>query len=425
MGLLAQMSSDPAAGSGAAPQPIDLTPGQLASLTAVMLLAFTGSLGMPFNIDAIALSFGASNTTAGMVASAEMAAIAAGNLLFARLAPRMPPRQVYVRGVLIIVAANLLSALVTGTVGLIGCRMVAGFALGAVVATVMSTAGRSRKPEVTFGVINSMVGAMGIVIAYLLPRALSMHQFLPGVVAWSAADGLYLVYLLCAALALYFVRGTPLARPAALERAAGADAPRLLIGWLALLGLGVIFSGHASLGLFIVTIGRQVPLSPEAVGYVLMAGSLAAVGAPLLAGFLAQRVAALWPITLILLALALAAVGMANARTPLQFYVAAPLFAMLPVAIMPIFLGALARLDPSGSLTGAHPAFVLVGVALAPFAGGLLSDLGGFVLNGWFVVGCVALGAGLGSPAVRRADRRRSSARAVHAASFATEKNHV
>ena len=51
---------------------------ELGSLTGVVLLAFAASIGMAFNIDAIALSFGASNAEAGLVASAELAAVSVG-----------------------------------------------------------------------------------------------------------------------------------------------------------------------------------------------------------------------------------------------------------------------------------------------------------------------------------------------------------
>ena len=139
------------AGTAGADRRIELTPLQLVALTGVMLLAFAASLGMAFNIDAIALSFEVNNTLAGLVASVEMAAIAAGNLTFARLAPRMNVWRIYLVAVLTVVGLNLASVLAPDTSWLIACRAPAGFALGAVVATVMGTAGRSSKPESTFG----------------------------------------------------------------------------------------------------------------------------------------------------------------------------------------------------------------------------------------------------------------------------------
>lgn len=389
------------------PLQIRLSTRQLFSLTGVLLLAFTASLGMPFNIDAIALSFDVTNTTAGLVASVEMAAIAAGNLTFARLATRLSAQHIYIVGVIAVVSLNLLSIIAPTTDWLLLCRAPAGFALGAVVATVMTTAGRSHKPESTFGVINSMVGVMGIFIAFVLPRALELHLLLPDITDWSEVDGLYLVYALCSTFAFLFIPGTPQTEPVALADDTG-ERPKLMIGWLGLVGLGIIFFGHGTLALFMVKIGRAVPLSPEEIGYVFMAGSLVGVGLPLLAGYIGTRMNALAPVAVILMLVIVAAVLLASADTPMKFFAVAPLFAILPVAIMPIFLGCLSRVDPTGSLAGSHAAFVLIGGATAPFAGGALSDLGGFTLNGWFVVGCVLIGAALIYPVIRRADSLRS-----------------
>ena len=389
------------------PLQIRLSTRELFSLTGVLLLAFSASLGMPFNIDAIALSFGVTNTAAGLVASVEMAAIAAGNLTFARLSSRLSAQRIYITGVIAVVSLNFLSIIAPTTDWLLLCRAPAGFALGAVVATVMTTAGRSHRPESTFGVINSMVGVMGIFIAFVLPRALELHLVLPDIDGWSEVDGLYLVYATCSIFALLFIPGTP--RTAPLELVGDTEErPKLMIGWLGLVGLGIIFLGHGTLALFIVKIGRAVPLIPEEIGYVFMAGSLVGVGLPLLAGYIGTRMNALVPVVTILLVVIVSAVLLSAANTPIKFFIFAPLFAILPVAIMPIFLGCLSRVDPTGSLAGSHAAFVLIGGATAPFAGGALSDLGGFTLNGWFVVGCVLVGGMLIYPVIRRADSLRS-----------------
>jgi predicted MFS family arabinose efflux permease len=389
------------------PLQIRLSTRELFSLTGVLLLAFSASLGMPFNIDAIALSFGVTNTAAGLVASVEMAAIAAGNLTFARLSSRLSAQRIYITGVIAVVSLNFLSIIAPTTDWLLLCRAPAGFALGAVVATVMTTAGRSHRPESTFGVINSMVGVMGIFIAFVLPRALELHLVLPDIDGWSEVDGLYLVYATCSIFALLFIPGTPRTAPVQLTDDA-KERPKLMIGWLGLVGLGIIFLGHGTLALFIVKIGRAVPLIPEEIGYVFMAGSLVGVGLPLLAGYIGTRMNALVPVVTILLVVIVSAVLLSAANTPIKFFIFAPLFAILPVAIMPIFLGCLSRVDPTGSLAGSHAAFVLIGGATAPFAGGALSDLGGFTLNGWFVVGCVLVGGMLIYPVIRRADSLRS-----------------
>ena len=117
----------------------------------------------------------------------------------------------------------------------------------------MATAGRSHNPEITFGVINSMVGVMGVLIAYVLPRALHLHEALPPLISFSEVDGLYLVYALCSFFALFFVLSTPRTEPVDDLEVTG-DKPKLRIGWIGLVGLGVIFFGHGTLGLFFVCV---------------------------------------------------------------------------------------------------------------------------------------------------------------------------
>lgn len=374
------------------------------SLTGVLLLAFAASLGMAFNIDAIALSFQVSNARAGSIASAEMVAIAAGTLYFARLSGRVDPGKVYGFGIIVIIVCNTLSILVPLPGWLTAVRIPAGVALGAVVATVMATAGRSHQPQQTFGVINAAVGLMGVGIAFILPRALSLETMVPASWQFSPVDGLYAVYVIAGLLALLFIRTTP--RPAPYVARDGAVARVPGIGWIALCGLGLLFFGHGLLGIFLVRIGREAQLGPEAIGYVFMAAGIVGIAAPLLAGYLGARYPSLRLSAVILALMLVLAFLLARASEPATFIWTAPLFAALPTALMPIFLGATASVEPSGRLTGSHPAFVMIGAALAPLFGGALSDSQGFTANGYAAMGCMIIAAVLMLPVLLRADRR-------------------
>lgn len=389
-------------------QRVDFTSWQVLALTAVLLLAFAANLGMPYNVDAIVLTFDTTNLQAGLVASTEMAAIATGNLLLARLAGKLNAHRVYFLGALGIVVFNALSMFADGIRELLLLRAPAGFALGAVAATIMATAARSAKPEMTFGIINSMVGVMGMALAFLMPRALGMHLFanqhpVLNWTAWNPLDGLFAVYVLFSLGALLFIRHTPVLTPSGGASQGGAGAASIGIGWLALFGIGVIFHGHGTLGVFLFKIGREAPLDERSVGYVLMAGACIGIGLPLLAGYIGSRMKPLAPVLALTLLVTLFGLILSNSERPLAFILAAPLFAVLPMAFMPILLGVLARLDPSGALAGSHPAFVLTAGALAPFVGGSISDAsGGFAATGWFAVACFWLGFGLCWPVLKR-----------------------
>ena len=199
----------------------------------------------------------------------------------------------------------------------------------ALVATVMSTAGRSDRPEHTFGIINAAVGLMGIVVALVLPRALGLGERLP--TAWnvSTVDGLYIIYAIAALIALSFLKTTP--RPPPLEHSGRAgNTPLPLRYWIALLGLGTLFFGHGLLGVFLVRIGREAQLSPEAIGYVLMVAGAVGVAAPLISAYVGARFASVWTIAALVLTLLLLLPILGTARTPLPFILSAPLFAALP-----------------------------------------------------------------------------------------------
>jgi len=370
---------------------------QLTALTAVLLLAFAASLGMAFNVDAIALAYGTTNSAAGLVASAELGAIATGVLTFARFAGRWPTQRIYVFGISLILVGNLMSMLASDVFSLLLMRIPTGLALGAVSATSMATAARSSSPEATFGVINSAVGAMGMFMAYVLPRALNWHVELnarSGSSGWTydELDGLYIVYIVCGLLAFLFVRGVPSVHDNSQRSASTKQSPGR-IGWIALWALGFMFFGHGTLGIFLVRVGRELGLSGTTIGYVFMVGALVGITAPLVAGFIGARMRPLVPMIVIVSGLLIACFVVASTTTAWPFYIAAPLFGALPTALLPILLGVLSRFDTTGTLAGAHAAFVLLGGALAPFAGGYVRDLGdSFLLNGYFACACIAIG---------------------------------
>lgn len=391
---------------------LNLSGGPLFALTAMLLLAFAAVVAMPFNISGMVQSFGLSNSTAGLVASTELGAISLSSLYVAQIAGRISPRTIYTAGILAILTANALTIVANDVAWLVALRAIAGLGAGSVTATVMFTAGRSQSPEKTFGVINSFVGIMGMSMALILPQALLFHTLLGPTTALSAADGLYAVYVVAAAGALLLIRWVPVpphAAPISEGLAhAGTPARAPLIGWIALGGLGMIFFGHGALGIYIVELGLTTGLSSQAVGNTFAVASLFGIAAPLIGGWIGANFRAGLPIAVLLVALLGFAILLAGTTSPLGFYVLAPLFSVAPMTMMPLALGVLARIDPTGRLTGSHPAFVTLGGAAAPLVGGALRDLSGsFALTGWFVAGCVVAGGLLMFRAIAASDAGR------------------
>ena len=386
--------------------PENLKASEVASIAFVLICCFAASLGMAFNIDGIKESFNLTNADAGKLISLEMFSIALGNFFFARLTHITNSKKVFLIGASVIFLFNLLSVLATEPLHLAFFRIPTGLALGAVAATCAGRIARSDKPDINFGVINSAVGFMGVLMALTLPRATGLDFAFSSSFHFTGIDGLYLVYGICALFAVLIAFKTPddnEQKSQAMDQSAGT----LRIGWVALLGIGIMFFGHGSVGLFIVRIGREIGISAENIGYIFMVGSSLGIVLPLIAGWISTKVRAFFPILVLVILLAMATTALSISDSAWQYFLVVPIFATLPTAIMPIFLGCLARTDSSGKLAASHVAFVLSGTSAAPFIGGILIDKGGFGLAGGFSVFMIMLGAFLIFPMVLKADRQK------------------
>lgn len=378
---------------------------RLFALAVVMLLGSAVPFGMPYNVEAIAVGFAASNADVGLVVMIELLTIGVTTLIAAQYTGRMRFRPALVICFLVILGANIGSVFAPSLTAFGGLRVVAGLGTGTVTAIVMSVAGRSRNPAMTFGIITSGVGVMGMGLAQLLPRVIASHG-LPGI---------YTVYAVGTLLAVPLIALFP--TPAAASSGSG-DAPAAPVytagvqGWLGLAGLGLIFMGHGALVAFLMRIGVSLQVSPAMIGNVFFAGAVFAAIAPLISGYLGSRLPTILPVSLIIAVLLVGAYLLGNASTPMEFYIFGPLFGALPLAMMPIVLGGIARVDASGKLTGAHPAFLTFGGAIAPFFGGLTSDQGGYAATALFSIACLLLGAALLAPLGLRADRLRRETQA-------------
>ena len=382
---------------------------RLIALSCLLLLVLAPAVAMSFNIAGFVTSFDVSFTEAGTVATLELGGIAVSSLFFSQIAPRLQPRKVYTLGIGAIALMNAATIFVPSIEALLVVRGIAGLAAGSVIAMVMYTAGHSRMPEKTFGIINSSVGVLGVILALVLPKAGKLY-LMPGAPAGtSEADGLFLVYLVASIAALLFVRSVPVPPRAALAGEGGrSTAAPPLIGWLALIGTGIVFFGHGVLALYIVDVGKGVGLTPDTIGFVFSVAAIMGIVLPLAAGFLGAKFPATPPTVIVLVIVAIFAVLLGQAATPLGYFVAAPIYAFAPIAMMPILLGALVRVDPSGKLVAAHPAFVTLGAAAAPLTGGAIRDwAGNFAASGWFVVSCIVVGGIMMAAALLKADSLR------------------
>lgn len=367
---------------------LSLRPMGLGALSAVMVLGYAGGLAMPFNMQAIIGEFQVSQTVAGAVAAAELLAISFTSFFTARYADRIDVRMGIGAGVLLVLLANLATLMVPSIEVLALVRIIAGIGAGPAIALTMWLAGRSDNPRITFGVTNSAIGVMGMILSQAVP--ISMQ-------GWGM-DGAYGFYALCGLVALPLVLLVP-SPPRARAPAVTADghaaevAPIPASGWIALIGLALILLGNGVLMMLIFIIGTERNIDLGTIRLIFFIASAAMAVGPLIAGVLGSKVSALMPIGIIVAALAVCAWLLGSREEPIFYIICGPLFAMLPILMLPIALAAFSLVDPSGRMAGTFPSFMTFAAAFAPFIGGSVKDhLGGYPAVGGLAVACIVVG---------------------------------
>ena len=378
---------------------ISLRPLGLGALSAVMVLGYSGGLAMPFNMQAIGTHFHTTQTMAGAVAAAELVSISLTSFIAARYAARIDPRRGIAAGVFLILLANLATLFVNDLGMLAAVRVIAGCGAGPAIALTMSLAGRSDNPRVTFGVTNSAIGVMGMFLSIGVPTALETYGM----------NGAYGFYAVCGLIALplvLLVPSPPL--PPVIANSGPVEVPKIpAVGWAALIGLALILFGNGVLMMLIFTIGVERSISPATLKLIFFIASFVMAIGPLIAGFLGSRVSATVPMAIMVLGLVICAWLLGNVDTSTIYIICGPLFAVLPILMLPIALAAFSVVDPSGRTAGTFPSFMTFAAAFAPFIGGRVKDIGGDPSVGWVAVGCIIAGGALLAKMALDADRLR------------------
>lgn len=369
----------------------DLRIPQYVGLLGCLIFLFGAPIGMAFNIGAIIDSFGVSKAAAGMIATAELFAVSVASLLTARFSHRLNARVIVLSALILAALMNMATILAQSFDWLVVARFAAGAAEGSGMSIIISIAARSSRPVLSFGLVNASVGG------YIIPLSQAIHF---PITAYGA-DGAYGLYLVLNLVGLSLVALLP--RPKAVSAInAGADqtastAPRApaLIGWIGLCGLFALFFAHGGLLLFSERISLAVGMSLVGFSQIATVGGILTVAGALLMGTFGARLQATLPTIMLVGFMGLLAYPIGAAGSPLVLYLILPIFMAIPIAWLPVFLGALVHLDPSGRFAAANPAFITMGGAIAPMITGRIADGLGFPALGVFTAVVIVFGLAL------------------------------
>jgi len=355
------------------------------ALVGILLASFAAPLCGALNIGAIIDKFNSSYMAAALVISIESLAISIMSMVIARNTDlinegKIKIRSIFILGFIFIIFGNILTIFSTiyfnNIYPIYIIRAFSGLGTGAIVATVMATVARSQNAQMVFAYINSGIGLATAVLFFITSRAITNFNL----------EGGYLIYLIFSSLLafIFIPMVTSLSTTDNEEEKIKSYSGK--VGWLALLGVFLIFFAHSGLGIFGERIAVSINISTNSFGNLgIISGILIIIG-PLLAGIIGNNYGSLKPSVILLLILIISVYFAANSWTPLIFFIAFPIFGLMPIMWTPIFLGGMSYLDPSGRLAAAHPAFVTMAGALSPLIMGFILDNSTFSFVGWIVI---------------------------------------
>ena len=375
-----------------------ITPKNQIGLIGILLCAFSAPLIMPLNIIAISERFiEATNGQIGTIATFETLSISIASIVLSRIVNRLDRKKIFITSAILVIFGNILTILAPSLNYVILARIISGLGSGAIVATVVATIARGSNAQMTFALLNSGVGVMGVLLPFCLPI----------IIASNGMNGAYSFHLFISLFIFLFISLLALSNESE-NKQNTISSYKGYAGWASMLGTSLIFLGHAGIFAFSAKIGATLGISVIQVGYVFMAGGLLTIFGPLLAGFIGQRFGSLVPCLILITILLVTGIILANVKSALIFFIAVPLCGMIPMILTPFFLGGMAKLDPSGSLAAAHPAFSTMGGAAGPVVMGYTIDMAGFTSIGWVLIVMVLIGTPLISMGLIEADKIKS-----------------
>ena len=348
-------------------------PKEQIGLIGLLLSAFSAPFTMAFLIGAVADEFvNSTRGEIGTIATLELFSISIVSILISRNTHRINRRLVFILAAIIVALGHSLTIYAPDLNTVFIARIISGIGSGAIVATIMATIAKAQNAQMTFALLNSGVGAAGVLLSLVIPRIISIYGM----------DGAYFIHLVFSLLAFLFILFISFEKDSSEEKTT-LKPYKGKLGWIAMFGVAFAFFAHGGLLTFSERIGAGLDISVITMGNVFALGGLLTIVGPLIAGFIGSRFGSMKPSIFFLALMVIGSFFVANAWSPLIFYVFVPIFGLLPIMWTPFFLGGMASLDSTGRLAAAHPAFVTMGGAIGPMVMGYISDFGGFSLVGW------------------------------------------
>lgn len=367
---------------------------------AVGPLLFTGLVGVfmvPYEIAALMDGWRLSAATAGLLGTAELAAMSISSIFIMRIAGSRSLRQIAAVGFAIAIAGEVSTSFIDHLWVLVSFRIMTGIGSGMVLAATSTSVAVTSNPNRVMG--------LGLTITNLLFFAAFLVT--PRVLLHFGARDLFIGISLCFAAAtasVLYIGGPPasaIPREKAYSRASldRIKVSCLVLGLISLnIGLGAVWS-------FAERIGADIGLNADQIGSILAACPIAMIVGSATAGLMGNRFGDRWPILLGCIACGVACYATTTSTSLSGYAVGLLLFSFSDIFIGPFALAGIpSTLDPSGRLAAAANGLMWLTYSVGIAVGGFIADRASVKVIGTFgFCGCVVAGVTLACIARPRA----------------------
>ena len=343
---------------------LDLSPFAMGAMVFVVVSAFSSQMALPLWVGAIIDDYELTAEQAGIIAAVEYGAVAIVSVIIATKVHRFNLKHVSLIGMICLLIGNGGAVFASEFQSLIVTRGLAGTGKGLVIAAIFSLAARTQNPTKSFAIINGAYTALATIIYLTLPVPIKANG------ATGAFAALFVVVLF-GALFLYWVPST---RAVDQLKATATEDPKLAIslsGFLVLIALIFMWAANGSIWTYVERLGQSTGLSLQQVGTTLSIAAAVAILGPITAHYVHDRFGFRKPIMIGATLKIGAALVLCNWMIPQAYIVAATLFVLAALFIVPYLMSLMSLADPTGRLAAAAGGLLTAGSSLGAYLGGV------------------------------------------------------
>jgi predicted MFS family arabinose efflux permease len=361
-------------------------------------LGHAGLVSLPFEIGAIIDGLKISTAAGGLLVTVELLAYALTNILLAPIIGRMSTRRIAQIGTLLVIGADLLSALTANLPIFTLARGIAGIGFGIVFACANVAGATAKSPERAYAVGLGVSILFYAVLPTLLAYSLNLADLAPTFLY--PHSGVFLAVIAFAIVMLPTMNMLPLeptqskptqskgpeTKPHAGQKATMAAFLSILLMLCFALGVFCIYT-------YIERRARILGMSSENIGLLISFGFATGMAGTVLAGWVGRRFGMIPPLVIGMVLQGVSCLVLAIGDSQIALWGSVILFQIMWYFLYPYVFGIAAEIDPVGRLVTAVGGVYLIGAAIAASIGGYVVQYGGFAAVGTLSLALCSVGA--------------------------------